>query len=182
MSRADGRLGAEVGASLSPANAALTLRPARDDEADRAFLYALFVATRAAEMAAMPIDAAAKDLLLRMQYRSMTATYRHEYPNARREVVELMGEPVGLLITDVGERCVLYVDIAFSPRAQGRGLATRLMRRVLEEPRRLGVPARVNVLAQNEASLKLCERIGFVKVGDEPPFVRLEWRAGSAAF
>ena len=53
------------------------------------------------------------------------------------------------------------------------------MRRVLEEPRRLGVPARVNVLAQNEASLKLCERIGFVKVGDEPPFVRLEWRAGS---
>ena len=43
----------------------------------------------------MPIDAAAKDLLLRMQYRSMTATYRHEYPNARREVVELVGEPVG---------------------------------------------------------------------------------------
>jgi RimJ/RimL family protein N-acetyltransferase len=112
-----------------------------------------------------------------MQYRSMTATYRHEYPKARWEVVELAGEPVGRLITDVDDRRVLYVDIAFSPRAQGRGLATRLMRRALEEPQRLGLPARVNVLAQNSASLKLCERIGFVNVGDEPPFVRLEWRA-----
>jgi GNAT superfamily N-acetyltransferase len=163
--------------SLSPADGALTLRPARDDDADRAFFYALFVATKAGEMAATPIDAAAKDLLLRMQYRSMTATYRREYPNARWEVVELEGEPVGLLITDVGDRRILYVDIALSPRAQGRGLATRLMRRALEEPRRLGLPARVNVLARNAASLKLCERIGFVAVGEEPPFVQLEWRA-----
>jgi RimJ/RimL family protein N-acetyltransferase len=56
-------------------------------------------------------------------------------------------------------------------------LATRVMTWALDEARRLGLPARVNVLAQNGASLRLCERIGFVKVGDEPPFVRLEWRA-----
>lgn len=160
-----------------PAERALMVRLARDDEADRTFLYALFVETKAADMAAMPIDAAAKDLLLRMQYRSMTATYRREHPAARWEVVELAGEPVGLLVTDVGESCVLYVDIQLSPQAQGRGLATSLMRQALEEPRRLGLPARVNVLAQNAASLKLCERVGFAKVGDEPPFVRLEWRA-----
>jgi len=177
LSRADGRLADQAGRSVSPADGAMTLRPACDDDPDRTFLYALFVETKAADMAAMPVDAAAKDVLLRMQYRSMTATYRHEYPKARWEVVELAGEPVGRLITDVDDRRVLYVDIAFSPRAQGRGLATRLMRRALEEPRRLGLPARVNVLAQNSASLKLCERIGFVKVGDEPPFVRLEWRA-----
>jgi GNAT superfamily N-acetyltransferase len=166
-----------VGMSLSPVGDALSLRPARDDEADRTFLYALFVETKAADMAAMPVDAAAKDVLLRMQYRSMTTTYCHEYPTARWEVVELAGEPVGLLVTDVGDRCITYVDIELSLRAQGRGLATRVMTRALEEARRLGLPARVNVLARNGASLRLCERIGFVKVGDEPPFVRLEWRA-----
>jgi|SRR5271165_4584977 len=160
----------------SPAEGALTLRPERDDEADRTFLYSLFVATKAADMAAMPIDAAAKDFLLRAQYRSMTATYRHDFPNARWEVVEFMGEPVGRLITDVGDCCVTYVDIALSPSAQGRGLATRLMTRALEEPRRLGLPARVNVLQQNIASLKLCERLGFVREGESPPFVRLGWR------
>ena len=50
------------------------------------------------------------------------------------------------------------------------------MLRALEEPRRLGLPARVTVLAQNAASLKLCDRRGFVRLGDSPPFVRLEWR------
>ena len=115
------------GVSASPWDGALTLRPERDDEADRTFLFALFAATKAAEMAAMPVDAAAKDFLLRAQYRSMTATYRQDYPRARWEVVELIGEPVGRLVTDVGDRCVTYVDIAFLPRAQGRGLATRLM-------------------------------------------------------
>jgi GNAT superfamily N-acetyltransferase len=176
LSRAYERRAVPLGMRLSPADA-LSLRPARDDEAERTFLYALFVETKAADMAAMPVDAAAKDVLLRMQYRSMTATYQHEYPTARWEVVELAGEPVGLLITDVGDRCVLYVDIALLPRVQGQGLATRLMMRALEEPRRLGLPARVNVLAQNAASLRLCERVGFAKLEDEPPFVRLEWRA-----
>ena len=162
--------------SVPPSYGGLTLRPARDDEADRTFLCALFAATKAAEMAAMPVDATAKDFLLRAQYRSMTVTYRRDYPNARWEVVELVGKPVGRLITDVGDRCVTYVDIALSPEAQGRGLATRLMTMALEEPRRLGLPARVNVLQQNAASLKLCERVGFVREGESPPFVRLEWR------
>ncbi len=84
---------------------------------------------------------------------------------------------MGLLVTDVGNRCITYVDIELSPRVQGRGLATRVMTQALEEARRLGLPARVNVLAQNEASLRLCDRIGFVKVGEQPPFVLLEWRA-----
>jgi GNAT superfamily N-acetyltransferase len=163
---------------MSPlADGSLTFRLARDDEADRTFLYALFAAAKAAEMAATPIDAAAKEFLLGAQYRSMTATYRREYPNARWEVVEFMGEPVGRLITDVGDRCVTYVDIALSPRAQGRGLATHLMTIALEEPRRLGLPAQVKVLERNVASLKLCERLGFVRESESPPFVRLEWRA-----
>ncbi len=162
--------------NASPPDDALTLRPVRDDEADRTFLYALFAATRSAEMAAMPLDAAARDFLLRAQYRSMTETYRRDYPNARREVVEFDGEPIGRLVTDVGDRCVTFVDIALLPRAQGLGLATRLMLRALDEPRRLGLPARVNVLAQNAASLKLCERLGFVWLEEASPFVRLEWR------
>ena len=49
----------------------------------------LFAATKTAEMAAMPIDAKAEDYLLRAQHRSMTETYRREYPNALWEVIEL---------------------------------------------------------------------------------------------
>ena len=91
-------------------------------------------------------------------------------------MVEFEGQPVGRLMTDVRDRRVAYVDIAILPSAQGRGLATRLMLRALEEPRRLGLPARVCVLAQNVASLKLCERLGFVRLEEVSPFVWLEWR------
>ena len=163
---------------MSPptAGGGLILRPARGDEADAAFLYALFVETKAAEIAAASIDAAGRDFLLRMQYCSMTETYRRDYPAARIEMIEFGGKPVGRLITDVGDRCVTFVDIAILPEARGRGLATRVMTKALEEPRRLGLPARVNVLLQNMASLKLCERLGFVRVEESPPLVRLEWR------
>jgi GNAT superfamily N-acetyltransferase len=156
----------------------LSFRLSRDDERDRAFLFGVFAAMRAADMAAMPIDAAGKDFLLRAQYRSMTETYRRDYPEARWQIVEHDGEPVGLLIAHVGERCVTYVDIALLQEVQGRGLATRLMRRALEEPQRLGLPARVTVLATNVASLRLCERLGFARLHEAPPFVELEWRPG----
>ncbi len=162
---------------IEPSDGALTLRPARDNEDDAAFFFALFTARKAPEMAAMPIDAKAKEFLLRAQYRSMTETYRREYPNARWEVIELEGEPVGRLVTDVGTACVTYVDIAILPQAQERGLARRVMLQALEEPRRLGLPARVSVLMHNIASLRLCERVGFVRADESPPFVRLEWTA-----
>jgi GNAT superfamily N-acetyltransferase len=162
-------------AMIEPREGALTLRNARNDERDAAFVFALFAATRGAEMAAAPIDAKAKDFLMRAQYRSMTETYRREYPNARWEVIELDGEPVGRLVTDVGEACVTYVDIAILPHAQGRGLGRRVMLKALEEPRRLGLVARVSVLMYNIASLRLCESVGFVRTEESPPFVRLEW-------
>lgn len=161
---------------IEPTEGLLTLRKTRDNEDDAAFLFALFAATRAAEMALMPLDAKAKDFLLGAQYRSMTETYRREYPNARSEIVELDGSPVGRLVTDVGDACVTYVDIAILPEAQGRGLARRVMLKALEEPRRLGLPARVSVLMHNVASLRLCERVGFVRAQESPPFVRLEWK------
>jgi GNAT superfamily N-acetyltransferase len=149
---------------------------ARDTEADESFLYELFIATRSAELAGMPIDAAGKGFLLRMQYRSKNATYRRTYPTARWEVVELAGDPVGLLVTDVGARFVTFVDIELAPRAQGRGLATRLMMQALEECRRVGLPARVNVLEQNAASLRLVDRLGFLRIEECPPFVLFEWK------
>lgn len=160
---------------IEPTEGLLTLRKAREDEDDAAFVFALFAATRAHEMAAMPIDAKAKAFLVRAQYRSMTETYRREYPNARSEIVEFEGRPVGRLITCVGDACVTYVDIAILPEAQGRGLARRVMLEALEEPRRLRLPARANVLMHNVASLRLCESVGFVRTGESLPYVRLEW-------
>jgi GNAT superfamily N-acetyltransferase len=151
------------------------MRP--ETAADTPFLLALFAAAKAPDMALMPMDTAGKQFLLQMQFRSMTATYRQQYPDARFEIVELDGEAVGRLITDLQPDCVYYVDIAVLPQRQGGGLATALMTAVLQEPRRLGLPGRVKVMAGNIASLRLCQRLGMTKRREVPPFVELEWLA-----
>jgi GNAT superfamily N-acetyltransferase len=125
----------------------------------------------------MPLDETGRTSLLRMQFRSMTETYRHAFPNARFDIVELDGAPIGHLVTDVQADCVYYVDIALLPERQGGGIATTLMNAVLEEPRQLGLPARVKVLSTNTASLRLCQRLGMTLRADIPPYVELEWRA-----
>jgi GNAT superfamily N-acetyltransferase len=155
----------------------LTMRPEAGDDADTAFLFALFASSKAAEMALMPVSNDDKTFLLRMQFRSMTATYREQFPQARFEIVELDATPVGRLITDVRTDCVHYVDIALLPEWSGVGIATILMAAALEEPRRLGLPARVKVMSTNVASLRLCQRLGMTLRANIPPFVELEWRA-----
>jgi GNAT superfamily N-acetyltransferase len=164
--------------NLATPHGRMTIRRETDTADDVDFLFALFASTKAAEMAAMPLEEAGKALLLRIQFRSMTATYRQQFPNARFEIVELDGTPVGRLITDVQTDCVYYVDIALLPERRGGGVATALMTAVLDEPRRLGLPGRVKVLSGNIASLRLCQRLGMTLRADIPPFVELEWRAG----
>ena len=153
----------------------LVLRPETAEDAD--FLFALFASGKAPDMTLMPVDEATKAHLLQVQFRSMTMTYRHQFPAARFEIVELDGTPIGRLITDVRADCVYYVDIALMPERRMGGLATALMQAVLEEPRRLGVPGRVRVLATNIASLRLCQKLGMTPREQTPPFVELEWRA-----
>ncbi len=155
----------------------MTVRPEADDGSDEPFLFNLFASQKLPDMALMPLDAAGKEQLLRMQYRSMSASYHRQFPQARFEIVQLNGLRAGRLITDVTAERVYYVDIAILPQCQGGGVATALMTAVLDEPRRLGVPGRVKVMASNFASLRLCEKIGFTVAGQEPPYADLEWRA-----
>ena len=156
-----------------------TLRPEAEDGSDEAFLFALFGSVKAPEMALMPIDDRARDHLLRMQYRSMSVSYRAGFPNARFEIVELDRAAIGRLVTDVQPDHVYYVDIALLPHARGRGIGTALMRAALDEPRRLGVPCRVKVMSDNFTSLRLWARLGFTLRAETPPQVELEWSAAT---
>jgi GNAT superfamily N-acetyltransferase len=162
---------------LATTRGVLTMRPEAENGGDEPFLFRLFAAGRAPEMALMPLDETGKAFLLRTQFRSMTASYRQQFPAARFEIVELDGMPIGRLITDPQPDCIYYVDIALLPETRRGGIATALMTAVLDEPRQLGLPARVKVLSHNVPSLRLCQRIGFALRAEIPPFVELEWHA-----
>ena len=151
------------------------MRPEAADGSDDAFLFGLFASFKLPDMAAMPVDTAVKEQLLRMQFRSMSQSYRAQYPSARFEILELDGRPVGRLITDVRPDTIYFPDIAVLPDTQRSGLATALMRVALDEARRSGVPGTVKVLGNNTASLRLCAKLGFIVAGEDPPYLDLIW-------
>ncbi len=85
------------------------------------------------------------------------------FTTTSRVIVELAGEPVGTLRTSRG-RGLVVDDIEVEPGHQGRGIGTRLLRRVLAEADREGVPVRLRVLRASRAR-RLYERLGFAVEG-----------------
>jgi RimJ/RimL family protein N-acetyltransferase len=151
-----------------------TLRPERPDDAD--FLYGLFRSHTLAGAAAMPVDDATKESLLRMQFRSQTMTYRTQYPNARFDVLEREGVRFGRLIVHEDAAVATFVDFALLPETRGAGIGSAVIQRVLDWVGERCPTVRLSILWSNEASLRLTRRLGFVQVGETPPYVEMEWR------
>jgi hypothetical protein len=114
---------------LETTKGAFMLRPERLDDAG--FLYALFHSHMQPGVAAMPVDDATKESLLRMQFRSQTMSYRAEYPEARFGILERDGVPFGRLVLDEADGVATFVDFARLPESRGGGLGTAVMLRLI---------------------------------------------------
>ena len=152
----------------------ISLRPERADDAG--FLATLFRSSALPDLALLPVDDGMKESLLRMQFASQTATYRSEYPHARFEIIEHGGKPIGRLVVDAGDEAGCIVDLALLAECRGGGLGTAILAAAVAPFARLKRPVLCKVLARNEASLRMCRRVGFVQIDSIPPFLQLEWR------
>ncbi len=161
---------------LETTRGSFTLRPERPDDAD--FLYALFRSHALPTVAAMPVDDAMKESLLRMQFRSQTATYRAQYPSARFDILERERTPFGRLIVYESGGIATFVDFVLLPELRGVGLGATVIRRVLDWVAERCASVRLSILWNNEPSLRMTRRLGFVQIGETPPYVEMEWRRG----
>ncbi len=177
----------ESGEGLLPVGAPLTLdvsgtpivlRPERQQ--DEAFLAVLFRTVVWRELALVPGDDLMKDALLRLQFASQAATYRGQFPAARFDIMEQGGVPIGRIVIDPGTTAGRIVDFALMPERRARGLGTVILSAVLERFERRRQHVLCQVLAGNEASLRMCRRAGFQQIGCVPPFRQLEWRPRDA--
>jgi len=141
----------------------VTLR--RERAGDEAFLHALFAshAGRPLRQAGLPEDAIEK--LVAFQHRSADATHRTTFPNAVYSIIECDGEPIGRLIEEDEGDAVYFVDFALLPACQAKGLGTAFIEMVADEWGKQSKAARVEVLFNNDHSLKLCHKLGFVAEG-----------------
>ena len=137
----------------------LTLRPERAE--DNAFLFDLFVghASRPFKLGGIPEAIIAQQMPL--QYRAQTGTHRTLFPDAIYSIIESDCVPIGRLIEHDEGETVYFVDFAFVPEQQAKGLGTALIEMIADEWGLRGRAARVEVLFTNEHSLKLCRNLGF---------------------
>lgn len=143
--------------------AGLSLRP--ETAADESLLRALYTDTRADEMALVPWDAAQREAFLRQQFDAQRAHYRQHYPEARFDVVEYEGGPIGRLYVDRGAEVWLVLDIALLAEFRNKGLGTALMRDVLAGAREAGRPVHLHVDAWSPAR-RLYDRLGFLPAAE----------------
>jgi len=156
----------------------LHLRPERDD--DRDFRYRLFCDTRQAEFANLLPPPVYRQVMVQ-QFEAQTLSYRGNFPEARFEIIELDGKPIGRIVVYRPGTMVYIVDQAIVPALRGRGIGTAIMRALMAEAQSAGLPVRLTVTSDRDASRRLYLKLGFVPIESVPAHMHLEWRAPVAS-
>jgi GNAT superfamily N-acetyltransferase len=139
---------------------------------DRDFLRGLFDQVRAQEFAGL--EPAMLDGLLGMQFAAQQQSYRLAYADARFEIVEAEGSPVGRLVVARSGESLLLVDIALLAQWRGHGIGSALLRKLQQEAAGAGLPLRLHVALNNPAE-GLYRRLGFKESGVSGMHRTMEW-------
>jgi ribosomal protein S18 acetylase RimI-like enzyme len=152
----------------------VTRRPERDEDKD--FRYRLFCDSRQPEfklLLAPPVY----EQVMAHQFHAQTVSYRNDFPQARFDIVELAGRPIGRIVVDRPGSMLHLVDQAIVPEQRSRGIGTAIMRALMDEARAGNIPLRLEVASENDPSMRLYLRLGFVPVDHTPIYIGMEWRA-----
>jgi len=155
------------------------LRQAVSEDED--FLLQLFVATQPIETASWNMSAAAREQLLRMQFRGRMQTYTAQYPHAEDLIICLNEEGdverrVGRHLAMRQEDAILGIDLAILPAYQKQGLGRLVLQGIQRQCAKEGLKFRLQVLHTNTAR-RLYERLGFRMVSQDLLYAQMEWSA-----
>jgi RimJ/RimL family protein N-acetyltransferase len=142
----------------------VTRRPERD--ADIPFLLALYRWTREQELALVDWTDSQKDDFIAMQFNLQREHYHREYANARFEILESDGVPIGRLYVHERLSEIRVMDIALVPSARNRGLGSKLLGEILTHAANTSRTVTIHVERFNPA-LRLYERLGFRPAGEQ---------------
>lgn len=156
----------------------LHLRPSRPGDED--FLRRVYASTRAQELAHFGWDAATADTFLRMQFDAQDRHYRQHFPQARYDIVEQDGEPVGRLYVARERDEIRVIDIALLGAWRGRGIGGTLLGALQDEA--AGASQRIVLQVElSNPAFTLYQRLGFRELEIHGLYRLMEWRAPASA-
>ena len=155
-----------------------SFRPATSD--DEPFLLEMYGSTRAQELAQTDWDDQQRDAFIRMQFSAQQAHYRKQYPHGEHLIICIGGTAVGRLYFAESVDEVRILDITIDMHQRGAGIGSPILFELMNEAGAAGKPVRVYVEGFNR-SLRLFERMGFVKADENGFSYLMEWQASGAA-
>jgi ribosomal protein S18 acetylase RimI-like enzyme len=150
----------------------IRLRP--EHEADREFRYRLFCDSRQPEFALLlPPDVFRQ--VMAHQFQAQTVSYETEFPQARFDIIELAGQPIGRIVVDRPGDRLHIIDQAIVPELRSRGIGTAIMRALMDEAAARHVPVTLHVASSNDPSMRLYLRLGFAPTETTALYIALAW-------
>jgi ribosomal protein S18 acetylase RimI-like enzyme len=140
----------------------ISLRPATPE--DEPFLRKLLLEVMARELSAHLWPEPMRTSLLDMQYRARQESLRGGFPEAIDSIILVGGAAAGRLMRTRTAEETHILDIAIAPERQRQGVGSAVLREVIAESGRVGIPVRLNVNVANPA-VRLYERLGFRRIG-----------------
>ena len=142
---------------------------------DQLFLLEVYASTRAQEMALVPWSDEQRAAFVRSQFEAQHSYYQAQFPDASYQVIMVDGEPAGRVYVLRESEAIRILDITLLPQHRNLGIGTSLIREILAEGDQAGKP--VNIWVENfNPSLKLFERLGFVRVQEDGFNCLMEYR------
>ncbi len=150
----------------------ISARPFRPE--DKEVLFAIYAGTRQEEIAVWGWSAPQQETFLRMQFGAQSNWYEAAYPEADHQIICAGERPIGRILVQRDAGSLLLVDIALLREFRGQGIGTRFLRELLEQAERSRVPVRLHVQKTNGGALRLYERLGFLKTGEDEIYWQME--------
>lgn len=157
---------------MSSSTAAVALRSVGPADGD--FLFRVYASTREEELAPIPWTEDQKRAFLLQQFGAQSADWSQNCPGPDFQIIEVDGTPAGRFYLDRGPEEIRLVDIALLPEYRRAGIGAALIRGLLAEATKAGLPVTLHVEVFNPAR-RLYERLGFEAVEDRGVYVLMRW-------
>lgn len=90
-------------------------------------------------------------------------------------VIEVNGNPIGLMRKEERENCIFLYDLYLMPAFQGKGIGSSLIKQIQDESRLKRKPLVLEVLKANHRAIAFYKRNGFKKLKKIPEKWIMQW-------
>lgn len=136
----------------------MRMRQEREDDLD--FLCALYRTTREDELERVDWSETQKQQFVEHQFLAQRSQYRQHYANAGFLIIECDQERIGRFYLHRTRAELRLMEVTLVPERRNQGLGSRLMQRLLDWSKELGLPVTLHVEPFNPAQ-RLYQRLGF---------------------